>query len=67
MSANNFQGPNISHHRQIVEPPGKGINHDSRTKRRKEGLLWMQRSANDQQCHPRELQEKEEEPVYSLD
>ena len=26
----------------------------------------MQRSANDQQCHPGELQEKEE-PVYSLD
>ena len=26
----------------------------------------MQRSANDQQCHPRELQEKEEEPVYSF-
>ena len=58
MSANNFQDPNISHHRQIVYPPGKGINHDSRTKRSKEGLLWMQRSANDQQCHPRELQEK---------
>ena len=67
MSANNFQDPNISHHRQIVKPPGKGINHDFRTKRRKEGLLWMQRSANDQQCHPRELQEKEEEPVHSLD
>ena len=32
----------------------------------KEGLLWMQRSANDQQCHPTELQGKEE-PVYSLD
>ena len=34
--------------------------------RRKEGLLWMQRSANDQQCHPGELQEKEE-PVYRFD
>ena len=33
---------------------------------RKEGLLWMQRSANDQLYYPRELQEKEE-PVCSLD
>ena len=37
MSTNNFQDPNISHHRQTVQPPGKGINPDSRTKRRKEG------------------------------
>ena len=41
MSANNFQDPNISNYRQIVQPPGKGINHDPRTKRRKEELLWM--------------------------
>ena len=26
-----------------------------------------QRGGNDQQCHPGELQKKEEEPVYSLD
>ena len=35
--------------------------------RRKEKLLWMQRSVDDQQCYLRKLQEEEEELVNSLD
>ena len=41
--------------------------HDTRTGKRKERLLWMQGSVDDQQCYLRKLQEEEEELVNSLD
>ena len=45
----------------------KKSHHDTRTERRKERLLWMQGSVDDQQCYLRKLQEEEEELVNSLD
>ena len=52
---------------QAVQSSRERSHHDNRTERRKERLLWMQRSADDQQCYLRKLQEEEEELVNSLD
>ena len=51
MSANHLQDPDISHHRQAVQSSGERSHHDTRTERRKEILLWMQGSVDDQQCY----------------
>ena len=67
MSANHLQGPDISHHTKAVQSSGERSHHDTRTERRKERLLWMQRSVDDQQCYLRKLQEEEEKLVNTLD
>ena len=66
MSANHLQDPDISHHRQAVQSSRERSHHDTRTERRKERLLWMQGSVDDQQCYLRKLQEEEEELVSGL-
>ena len=50
-----------------LQSSGERSHHDNRTERRKERLLWMQGSGDDQQCYLRKLQEEEEELVNSLD
>ena len=67
MSANHLQDHDISHHRWAVQSSRERSHHDTRTERRKERQLWMQRSVDDQQCYLRKLQEEEEEHVNSLD
>ena len=67
MSANHLQGPNISHHREAVQLSRERSHHDTRTERRKERLLWMEGSVDDQQCYLRKLQEEQEELVNGLD
>ena len=52
---------------RLVQSSRERSHHDTRTERRKEGLLWMQRLVDDQQCYLRKLQEEEEELVNSLD
>ena len=50
-----------------VQSSRERSHHDTRIERRKERLLWVQGSVDDQQCYLRKLQEEEEELVNSLD
>ena len=52
---------------RAVQSSRERSHHDTRTQRRKERLLWVQGSVDDQQCYLRKLQEEEEELVNSLD